>query len=185
LTSRARGERRSSPIRSRGKRAKDAVSLASRRPRTGAGCDHRRCSVTTVFTELGCHARCLACGALGPGCPDSDVARQSLLVPALTSTRWARHPGLHTRSSPEKEGAYPMRQDDEFVVQTEPRGSSRQGGSGVGRRGARPQLRHTRFRFTRRKGHQREVVRLIAWASGLAGVLLQGLRLSLLSTCQS
>ena len=51
-----------------------------------AGCDHRRCSMAMVFTELGCHARCLGCGALGPGCSSSEVAQQALLEPKLTQT---------------------------------------------------------------------------------------------------
>ena len=69
------------PERSRDKKVKATLSFRYRRPRSEAGCDHRRCSVTMVFTELGCHARCLACGALGPGCSDSNAARQSLQVP--------------------------------------------------------------------------------------------------------
>jgi hypothetical protein len=53
---------------------------------SGAGCDHRRYSMTVVFTELGCHARCLGCGALGPERSSSKAARQALLVPELAQT---------------------------------------------------------------------------------------------------
>jgi hypothetical protein len=41
--------------------------------------DHRG-SLTVVFTELGCHARCLSCGAVGPARPSSEAARQALQV---------------------------------------------------------------------------------------------------------
>ena len=61
--------------------------LTNCRPSLRAGCDHRRCSMTVVFTELGCHGRCLACGVLGPGCPTSEAARQALMVPELAA--WA------------------------------------------------------------------------------------------------
>ena len=51
-----------------------------RRASSRAGCAHRRYPKTVVFTELGCHARCLDCGALGPGCPSSKAAWQEFLV---------------------------------------------------------------------------------------------------------
>ena len=44
-----------------------------------AQCYHRRRPATVVYTELGCHARCSSCGALGPGCPDPKAARLELL----------------------------------------------------------------------------------------------------------
>jgi len=46
-----------------------------------AECTHRRCSKTVVYSELGCHARCQGCGALGPGCLNSEAARQAFLLP--------------------------------------------------------------------------------------------------------
>jgi hypothetical protein len=52
----------------------------------GVRCDPHRYSMTVVFTELGCHARCLGCGAVGPGCSNSKDARQALLVPKLART---------------------------------------------------------------------------------------------------
>ena len=47
--------------------------------RLGVWCDHRY-PLSVVFTELGCHARCLNCGAIGPGKPSSETARQALHV---------------------------------------------------------------------------------------------------------
>ena len=44
----------------------------------GHRCDHR--SLAMVFTELGCHARCLRCGTIGPERPSSKAARQALRV---------------------------------------------------------------------------------------------------------
>jgi hypothetical protein len=44
----------------------------------GHRCNHR--SLAMVFTELGCHARCLSCGTIGPERPSSKAARQALLV---------------------------------------------------------------------------------------------------------
>lgn len=44
----------------------------------GCRCNHR--SLAVVFTELGCHARCLSCGTIGPERPGSKAARQALLV---------------------------------------------------------------------------------------------------------
>jgi hypothetical protein len=46
----------------------------------GARCDHRACTIAVAATELGYHARCLRCGALGPGQPSSKSARLVLLV---------------------------------------------------------------------------------------------------------
>jgi hypothetical protein len=61
-------------------------SLVSCGPSLGAPCDHRRFSVSVVFTELGCHGRCSGCGKVGPGCFSSDTARQALLVPKTART---------------------------------------------------------------------------------------------------
>jgi hypothetical protein len=61
----------------------DRRSLTRRVPNFEAGCDHRRCSIRVVFTELGCHARCLGCGAVGPPCLGSNDARQALMAPKL------------------------------------------------------------------------------------------------------
>jgi hypothetical protein len=61
-------------------------SLTSCGTSFGAGCDHRHHSLRMVFTELGCHARCLGCGALGPGCSSSKAAQQALLGPKLAQT---------------------------------------------------------------------------------------------------
>ena len=64
----------------------------SRNPSFGESrCDHRRHSTTTVYTELGCHARCLGCGTLGPGCFSSKAALQEFLAPtyASASVRYA------------------------------------------------------------------------------------------------
>jgi len=44
----------------------------------GRRCNHR--SLAVVFTELGCHARCLSCGTIGPERLSSKAARQALLV---------------------------------------------------------------------------------------------------------
>jgi len=55
-------------------------------PNFEAECDHRRCSITVVFTEVGCHTRCLGCGAVGPAYPNSKDARQALLIPKSTRT---------------------------------------------------------------------------------------------------
>jgi hypothetical protein len=52
--------------------AKPGPSARARR------CDHRTLSM--VFTELGCHARCRICGTIGPEQPSSETARQALLV---------------------------------------------------------------------------------------------------------
>ncbi len=49
----------------------------------GPNVGDRRCnhsSLAVVFTELGCHARCLSCGTIGPERPSSKAARQALLV---------------------------------------------------------------------------------------------------------
>jgi hypothetical protein len=56
-------------------------SKSARKPGPSVGgqrCDHR--SLAMVFTELGCHARCLSCGTIGPERPSSKAARQALLV---------------------------------------------------------------------------------------------------------
>jgi hypothetical protein len=47
-------------------------------PSLGPRCDHL--SLTVVFTELGCHARCLRCGTIGPERPSYQAARQALPV---------------------------------------------------------------------------------------------------------
>jgi cold shock protein len=57
-------------------------------------------------------------------CPDSKAARQSLLVPKIASTTPARHWDVYADSSPEREGAYPMWQDDESATQPEYQGVS-------------------------------------------------------------
>jgi hypothetical protein len=61
-----------------------------RKSSSDGGCDHRRYSTTMVFSELGCHARCRGCGAVGPGCPSSKAARQEFLALqyAPTSVRY-------------------------------------------------------------------------------------------------
>jgi hypothetical protein len=43
-------------------------------------CDHRARPTTVVFTEMGCHASCQRCGAVGPGCPTSEEAQRTLLA---------------------------------------------------------------------------------------------------------
>jgi hypothetical protein len=56
-------------------------SESVRKPELSVGgrrCNHR--SLAVVFTELGCHARCLRCGNIGPERPSSKAARQALLV---------------------------------------------------------------------------------------------------------
>ncbi len=53
--------------------------LVGRQSNPRVGCDHRY-HITVIFTELGCHARCLDCEALGPERPSSKAARQALLV---------------------------------------------------------------------------------------------------------
>jgi hypothetical protein len=58
-------------------------SLANCGSSLGAACDHRRFSLSVVFTELGCHARCSGCGKVGPGCLSSNAARQAFLLPQL------------------------------------------------------------------------------------------------------
>lgn len=68
----------------RGKKPKENVTLHSKPfvklgPSLTIRCGHR--SLAVVFTELGCHARCLSCGAIGPERPNSEAARQAL--PAL------------------------------------------------------------------------------------------------------
>ncbi len=57
-------------------------------PAQGDGCDHRGARAA-VATELGHHARCPDCGALGPGRPSREAARQALLVlGARGDQRW-------------------------------------------------------------------------------------------------
>jgi hypothetical protein len=51
-----------------------------RKASLGTGCNHRRYPKTVVFTELGCHARCPGCGALGPGRANSKAAWQEFLA---------------------------------------------------------------------------------------------------------
>jgi hypothetical protein len=50
------------------------------RSRLKGRCDHRACPTRLVFTEMGCHASCGSCGALGPGCPTSEEAQRALLA---------------------------------------------------------------------------------------------------------
>jgi hypothetical protein len=50
-------------------------------------CDHSVERVTVIFTELGCHARCLRCLSVGSGRPSSQVARWALLSGARTLER--------------------------------------------------------------------------------------------------
>jgi len=44
------------------------------------GCNHRARPSTLLFTELGCHASCLSCEAIGPERPNSEEARRALLA---------------------------------------------------------------------------------------------------------
>lgn len=89
----------------RGKKLKENVTLHSK-PFTKPGpslrvrCGHR--SLAVVFTELGCHARCLSCGAIGPERPNSETALQAL--PALRVRTRSRDYGqkYHARREPER-----------------------------------------------------------------------------------
>jgi hypothetical protein len=47
----------------------------------GAGfeCDHKG-PLTVVVTEMGYHARCLGCQALGPACSGLEIAQEALSV---------------------------------------------------------------------------------------------------------
>jgi hypothetical protein len=51
------------------------------KPNPVGSCFHPHYRTRVVFTELGCHVRCLVCGALGPGYTSSEAARQAFLVP--------------------------------------------------------------------------------------------------------
>jgi hypothetical protein len=55
------------------------VVKANSRPQ--GWCNHRSRPPTLVFTEMGCHARCPNCGAIGIGCPNSEEAQRALLIP--------------------------------------------------------------------------------------------------------
>jgi hypothetical protein len=54
--------------------------VAKGRSRPQGWCDHRTHPMTVVFTEMGCHASCPTCGAVGSGHPSSEEARRALLV---------------------------------------------------------------------------------------------------------
>jgi hypothetical protein len=47
-------------------------------PNLSLRCD--QLSLTVVFTELGCHVRCLRCGTVGPERPSHQAARQAFPV---------------------------------------------------------------------------------------------------------
>jgi hypothetical protein len=49
-------------------------SLPPRGLSVGGACEHRVGPVVVVGTELGYHARCLRCDAVGPGQPTSERA---------------------------------------------------------------------------------------------------------------
>ncbi len=55
-------------------------STVEGRPKPQGWCDHRTRPTTVVFTEMGCHASCQGCGALGPGCLTSEEAQRALLL---------------------------------------------------------------------------------------------------------
>jgi hypothetical protein len=66
-----------------GKGTRDMLrnSAVEVRSRVQGWCDHRARPATVVFTEMGCHASCPSCGAVGPGCPTSEEAQRAFLAP--------------------------------------------------------------------------------------------------------
>jgi hypothetical protein len=69
---------------SKERKLKERAIKLSKKPLVGlksslkVRCDHRY-PLAVIFTELGCHARCPNCGAVGPGRPSSEAARQTLV----------------------------------------------------------------------------------------------------------
>jgi hypothetical protein len=61
-------------------RGKLRSSVVEGRPKPQGWCNHRARPITVVFTEMGCHASCQSCGAVGPGCPTSEEAQRALLL---------------------------------------------------------------------------------------------------------
>ena len=64
----------------RGIRTMVRSSAIEGRSRVQGWCDHRARPATVVFTEMGCHASCRSCGAVGPGCATSGEAQRALLT---------------------------------------------------------------------------------------------------------